>query len=1339
MKRTICTALASAVLLILSGTALCGNTRSSRLSDWLTIQLVQDFAQDDRGYMWMATHGGLYKYNGYEFEHYVYDGTDSGSLPDDFVFSLLYDRDGVLWAGTGQGLCCLDSGTNEFTTYSTMDIYDIFQDKDGQIWAGTPDGPARLDRERGELVIDGDVRNVNIFWEDETGHIWTGSGENEALAMRKSEGNWEKFRLPGGRTVHSQYCAPDRIWWLGTDSGLAFFDPALRRFVDIPGIKGLVDELNGIKVNFIVEIESYKLLIGTEFEGLYYYDLISRELLHNRPVRFNPSGSSQLHCCYVDSDENVWIGSFDKGFVTANKQADYFNQDEKLSSLVHDKFVTRVLEDPEQNLWIGTRYNGIIRYGTDGKVTVFNTSDLIPGSRGDFIEVMYMTSDGRIWTAIESCLTVSRLHGDRLVPEVRLDLRNVRVIKEDSMGRLWLGTWNGLYRLEFKGGKPVLVDYGEGNVTDVFEDREGRIFVTSNSKGLYEVDVDNRTMTMLEIPSVCRDVTTACITAMFDSEGKLWCGSYKFGLTCIRPDGSAEVLTMNDGLPSNNVLCFQEDLCGNIWASTSNGIVKIVCGDHSLEFSTYNMRPILRHEQYHEKSGCTTVDGRVFFGGNHGLTFFDPDDIKTSKAAPKVNIDDISVIDESIMSEVKGWDTEPSITLDWKRRNINIDYSGIDFFTSNNLTYRCMLEGFDKKVSEVGTYRRASWSNLPPGKYIFKVWAVNDCGMESEEPAELTIRVLRAPWLSIPAMIGYVLILLILAYVVIRTTTNAKISRQKAEIEHNEKMREVEVSRMKSVFYANISHELRTPLTLIAAPSEQLLEDSGLNDKERRLVKVIHRNASRMMKMMNQLMDFAKTEDGVLKLHVSQENVQALIRAQYEAFSVWADKKSIRFLFLPGSTEEPVWADSDKIDKIMTNLLSNAMKHTPQGGSVVVSCRFTGPDEKLSGYSVGSGRYLEVSVKDSGPGVDKESMDQLFIRYPKIKGDHADFSGNGIGLHYTKKLTECHKGDIKAELCPEGGMKFSFIIPADDVYSDEEKRSVLQDYVIAPDDSDGVPVPEVSADENAPLLLIAEDNDDLRGYLKFILGKDYRVIAAADGDEAWAAVQEHCPDLVLSDVIMPKTSGIELCSMIKASTEFSFIPVVLLTAKNETADRIAGRSSGAEAYVSKPFNIEELSLTIANLLKSKEALRKYYLSPDVEGERTPAPQMSANDQKFMDKLTALVRREVSNAELDIESLTVELGISRSVFYKKLKGLTGMSPNDFVRGYRFKLAAQMINEGELSLQEIADSTGFNSYSYFSKSFKAHFGISPKDFRQKDREGHRESRSKPSSNNSHIESI
>lgn len=1294
---------------------------------------VQSFCQDSLGYMWIATLHGLNRYNGYEFHQYFYDEEDSTSLDNDMVFALYLDSSNRLWIGTLTGVNLYDFEHNRFIRYDntngySANVYAFYEDHVGNIWVATHEGLGLLDTVH-QKVLFSPKPNCIIYlvWEDKSQRLWMGT--NMGLAEYKNDSLWKYYPLPDHRQeITTIYKDPKGIWWLGTNAGLICFDPLSRTFLKLPSSSLEHPKLALSRISFIREIDQLKLLIGTDSHGFFQYDILSQTLDQNIPWRLNGFNSDELLCSYVDRQKNVWIGSYDKGFSVWNKSLEFFNTEYKLSELVKNKFVTRIAEDHYGNLWIGTRYNGLYSYMPSGKVKVYNAKNSTLLEDNKPIESLFIDSKNRIWIGLADQLIAADISpiGDLNVLK-RKSISQVRTMKEDEAGNLWIGSWNGLIKI--KGNnildeKPPQTFY-YGNIPDVCILDSGDILFSSYGEGILKLAKEDTIARIVKVPEDATSAAQKCVTLFEDSQNRIWGGSYGHGLICVDRT-QVQTFTKKNGLSNNNVLCFQEDTEGFLWMSTSNGISKL--NPTNKTFINYSSNDGTLGNQYHEKGGLKHTDGRIFFTGNHGLTFFNPMGSPPPKAPPTVVLEDLKILNRSIRPETNSFNLSKnisyasSITLNHKQSNFSLDFTGFDFIAADKLSYAYKLEGFDERWNYVGKFKRASYSNLPAGSYNFRVKAINRDEIESINPASIQIIIKPAPWFSWQAWLLYLLIFISATYYLFRLVFKVKMNRKLLEVEHNERLREHEISEMKMNFFTNISHELRTPLTLISAPIEQLSSQKELKGTNKKLLDTISRNVANMLRLINQLLDFSKIENGILSLMVQKEDIIQHIRNIQDVFLYPAVKKQITITFSPHVNSLALWVDIDKLDKILHNLLSNALKHTPEKGHIDIKTQTLSKSDSEIKYSyktsLSCNSYFEVEVIDSGQGIQESKLGELFKRYRTINGPlglKPDYGSSGIGLHYTKHLVEKHNGQIKAQVHADGGMIFSFILPVDDVYADNEKQ-VSPESIITALQSNPQPEKTKLTIKKQYTILIVEDNLELLEFIKDLLAIDYQIIEAPDGNKGWELAQKKLPDLILSDVLMPGMSGYQLCNLVKTHPELSHIPVILLTAKSTIYDQIKGLEKGADQYICKPFNVDYLLLAIKNMFTARDKLRQYYSTPQTSTEKEiPIPVvLSEYDKRLINKLTAVLEKELSNPKLNIDYIGRDLGLSRTSFYRKMKGLMNMTPIEFLNSYRLKKAAEMLQEGNLSLSEISDKTGFSSYSYFSKSFKKHFGVSPKKY-------------------------
>jgi len=804
-----------------------------------------------------------------------------------------------------------------------------------------------------------------------------------------------------------------------------------------------------------------------------------------------------------------------------------------------------------------------------------------------------------------------------------------------------------------------------------------------------------------------------------DQNQKLWIGTI-MGLNLMnRETNTFTSFSTQDGLPGNSINAIQEDEEGNLWISTNNGIAKF--NTQNFTSKNYTKEDGLQGNEFSSYVSCKTKEGEILFGGDNGFTIFKPQDIQDNKTLPKVVITDFKLFNQPVVINGEGSpltqhiSQTKEITLTHKQSVFSFEFVALSNVSPEKNHYAYMLEGFDDDWNEVGKKRDASYTNLNAGTYYFKVRASNNDGFLSEEGAQLKITILPPPWLSWWAYSFYVLLIIGLLLSVWLYT----IKRIKEGEEHKKNEQNLR-------FFMNVSHEFRTPLTLILHPLNKLL--SFDNPEVQAAAKTIQLSSSKLLNLVNQLLDYRRMDLGKRPLKAVKTDIVAFTKNIFTLFTGLGEVKNIKFRFVCQAPEIEVWFDVDKYEKILNNLLSNAIKFTPAGGEVEVSIA------KLT--SKGHTNEVEIRVKDSGIGLDAKQAKHVFERF---YSDDKSKTGTGIGLNYTKSLVELHKGKIFVESTLSVGSTFIVRLPLgashlkkrksdDEVFNLDNFQHQMHQldalkYDIQTTDEEDVHISEGEESTNRrkskkPLLLIVEDNKKLRTQLREQLARTYTVSEAINGLKGWEMALKTIPDLIISDVMMPEMDGIELCQKLKNTSRTSHIPVILLTAQSTDSHKIQGYDSGADQYISKPFNYEVLESRIKSLLIQRKRLHNIFRK---QIEVTPSDITATTiDEQMIQKALDFVEKHISNSELSVEDLSAELQVTRGHLYRKLMSITGKSPSDFIRSIRLKRAAQLLRSSRLTVSEIAYKVGFSNPKYFSKCFKVEFDLTPSKYASKKHE-------------------
>ena len=1028
--------------------------------------------------------------------------------------------------------------------------------------------------------------------------------------------------------------------------------------------------------------------------------------------------SNEVRALCEDMDQNLWVGlkdgklrvydknRVDKGYLTENGTVSHGGTPLRGN-------VYFILQDSKQNLWIATKGDGLVKAeqkdGSHYKLTRYqHQEEDIYSLSDDNVYCVYEDSHGRIWIATFAG-GINYMTRDQGGKEIFVNHRNnlkgypidycykARFITGDHKGHIWIGTTIGA----------LMIDADFKNPEDVKFHHFLR--VPDNEHSLSNNDVH-------------------WIASTRDQE--LFIATFGGGLNkLVSLDGNGNATfksyTVQDGLPSDVLLSIQEDKNGNLWLSSENGISKFIPSEET--FENYADQEIFFRVRFSEAASEYTASGNILFGANTGIFYFNPDSICKSNYVPPIVLSKLLIANEDVQpgqgSVLKlGLDDTSELVLSHRENIFTIQFAALDYSAPSEIQYAYILEGFEKAWNFVGKQRAATYTNLPKGHYIFKVRSTNGDGVWTENTRILNIEILPSFWETPFAYFLYVLfvILIIVTAVYILFT----IYRLKHEVSVEQQMTD-----MKLRFFTDISHELRTPLTLISGPVEYVLANTKLPADAREQLQVVERNTNRMLRLINQILDFRKIQNRKMKMQVQRINVVAFTRKIMENFESVAEEHQIDFLFETEKEELYLWVDVDKFEKIVFNLLSNAFKYTPNGKMITVLVR---EDEET----------VSVGVEDQGIGIADNKKKSLFVRFENLVDRNLfNQSSTGIGLSLVKELVEMHKAVITVDSKLGEGSCFKVDFLKGKEHYDETVEFLQDDTtvgmgvaeqvtdVLSSNESKEETLPdEAGEDTDAKgTMLLVEDNSELRLFLRSIFASEYRIVEAVDGMQGWSKALKFLPDIIISDVMMPEKDGIAMTRELRADMTTSHIPIVLLTAKTSIESKLEGLEYGADDYITKPFSATYLKARVKNLLTQRQKLQGIYrnnlmtgtlaTTSEEETVEEKGPEMSPNDRKFMDKLVDLMEKNMDNGELVVDDLVQELAVSRSVFFKKLKTLTGLAPIEFIKEMRIKRAVQLIETGEYSMTQIAYMVGINDPRYFSKCFKQKMGMTPTEYRDK----------------------
>lgn len=1233
----------------------------------------------DNGDVWIGTPDSLNIYE-YGSDRIIRPGEKDGLLYTD-ITSLCKGRDGnSVWIGTyGNGIVKYDCQTKKFDSVNYSETYPggyitaIMEDSNEFLWIGTRyEGLFRTDLRTGKCtrILQNCRSYVHDIFQDRAGNIWAGTDDGLFYVIGDIT---EKVRdsKTGNSPIVCITETPDgRIWIGGSNVFLKF--PAGET------IRGNCPD--------VIEIE----------EG---------------PLQSQVSYKS-IHSIYCDTEGNIWAGSYGGGVNLISSPDPIISQiypGSEQNGLNGSINKTMAIEAGKDGiLWFGMDGSGLVKYDRASKS---KQHFRINGDSDDIILSVLADRKGNIWTgSYTHGLSVMDRYGKITHFPADLTGFSVRSIFESRRGDIYFGSEKGLLTVGKSGtisNTPVKHD-----VRAMQEDSLGRLWLATYGNGVAWYDPDTEETCTIGKYEGLNSLTVFDIT--ITEEGKIWCAT-DYGIDAMDMDGN--VLGLPESLDDMSCVSITHDKDGNIWAA-SGDILKIEKGSH--EIKHYLTESISSFGDFSEGAICTTDDGRIFFGGFNGTISIDSNaEVPADKGISPIIFTDLKIFDQPVMTSSekrstlqKNINLQEKIILKPKQNVFSIDFVSPEYLEQP--VYEYFLKGIDNDWNELGTVNSITFRNLPAKKYELHVRShFAGSGIYSSGAIRITVK----PFWYNTAAAKTGLVLLVLSVLVLVYTYYAsklKFSYTLA-LEKDKRLKEEELHDAKLTFFTNISHELRTPLTLLIAPLEQLI-DNETNSSKLNNLKIINKNANRLLSLINQILDFRKTEKGQMQIKVKEIYIEEYVDDIVKSFTELANERRITFTSeILNPEKKRIWADPSIIDKICLNLLSNAFKFTEERGTIHIGITVTHTE-------------LQIRISDSGKGISKDVQEKVFERFWQENRNMDSFSyktaGSGIGLHLVKSLTELHHGTITLKSEVDKGSEFTVILPCvkDEYALSEIDNAPSESTFLAPDEGkDELPVP---AQSNKPVIVICDDNNEILDYLCEALGSQYNIKKCTDGEQALETVRKSAEtDMVVCDIMMPGINGLDVCKEIKSNFETNHIPVILLTAKSGMDDMLEGLECGADAYISKPFKLSHLKVQIRQILESRETLRQKY-QKSISFEAGGFESAGNEEDKFIKELNRCILARISDAELNGEILSRDMNLSRSSLHRKLKALTGLSTGDYIKNLRLGKAAEMLVESDMTISEICYMTGFSAPPYFTSCFKAQYRLSPKEYRaeysrQKDR--------------------
>lgn len=1111
-------------------------------------------------------------------------------------------------------------------------------------------------------------------------------------------------------------------YWLMWDRGIGYYNTQSNDWTEVSDIQ--FDDYN-LLTSVCADNEG-NAWVGSVSSGLYYIDKRNYSIVRMRSIPLLTGGTIQndIHNIFFDKQTGgLWIGFFNQGICYYHPAMSCFPvyNSNNVSGVWKNETVRSMLEMDDETILMGTS-KGLYRFHPKT-----GTMDM-PYKELDhqICRILYKDSHGRIWLGTFHDGLYSIVNGkvrNYSYPNMNYqndpDYSNIRTIIEDTKRRLWVSVYGGVGTFNPEDGKidlllnkhPQLRRFKTANTLEI--DDEGCLIVGADN-GLYIYDPDNDSVYIPELDDpgnvLFNHESNKYNCIMKDSRGVLWFGT-QYGLNVVTGNHKIYRIGKEQGLFNTTIQSLQEDNNGDIWLSTINSLCKIRVekegDDYTFGVISFTSESGWQRDDLYEFSSLKTKNGTLYFGRVNGFNSFTPENISSGKSESSPLITSFRLFNIPVLpgEEHNGrvlFDEAIShvdnIVLDYDENFITLDFSGLNFINPSQTFFRYYLEGFDKGWVELQSENgqgRVTYNNLPPGQYVFRVTTAGNDKFWGKE-THLTLTIQPPFWDTIAARTVY-FILFCLAIAGLVMFMNRRNRRNIARMQQEEALKQKEeLDQMKFRFFTNISHELRTPLTLIITPLE-MLKRKMTDESAKRQLENMYRNAQELLTLVNQLLDFRKLEMKGEKLHLIKGDIKEFIIFIYNSFVPVATEKSFEYTCQTPSSALYMYFDRDKVHKIVNNLLSNAFKFTPEGGQICLSLMF----EQKEGRS-----YAKIEVSDTGIGISEIDLPHIFERFYQVQHQKEDKLGSGIGLHLIKEYVHLHEGEVTVVSHPGRGSVFTVWLSAD--LEPQEKIGCEE----AVEEESEVPAETQGSMDGRKKLLIVEDNKEFRSFLKEQFEERYEVKEAADGEEGEKVAIDENPDLIISDIMMPKVDGIELCRRIKTNVQTSHIPVILLTARTADEVKINSYEVGADSYMSKPFNFDMLMVRVEKLIEQQEK-RKQEFGRNIEinpGSIT----ITSVDEQLIQKALECMEKNMDNTEYAVEELSRDLGMTRMNLYRKLHAITGNTPSDFMKSIRLKRAAQLLQGSQLTIVEVADQVGFSSASYFTKCFKEMFGMLPTQY-------------------------
>lgn len=1310
--------------------------------DGLSQVTINDIIQDRNGFIWVGTQGGLNRFDGNEFKVFKSNPIDSTSLSNNYITRMAEDKDGNIWVATfAGGVCKFNPRTQKFKRYiwqekdttkiSSNVITVIHIDTENRVWIGHKKGLDlyNVEKDRFEPVIFEKNNNSNLVDDiiSDKNNLWIGTREGlyvlnleskEVEKVYKNNPN-DKNSISKDWIRQLSIDNDGNVWAMVLGYSMNKINPKTNKITRY--FENSVNE-NSLHVRYVYHGKSGEIWLATEFYGLVKFNPETEtiRLPTNEPLTESNLSSYQGLSIFEDKTGSLWLGTYENGLVHYDINANPFNYKRNLFDNPNDPRTdsfTSIIEDKEGFLWISSNKKGLCKLNpkTNELKTFPQLSEYLNINNGDLrVQNLLQDSKGNIWIVTRGNGFIRmnpeteefKVYENLLGTNNKTGLNSFHFVYEDHDGVILLAAL-GLFAVfnpeteEFKTYpyNPENNNSLPGPVTSaIFEDKNNNIWLGFYSEGVYIFNKETETFTKINHePNDVFDPDAKIITCFYydDKNDIVWIGStgglFRYN---NKTKESIRYTTLN-GLSDNTIYLILKDDNDNLWLSTNDGISKF--NPEKNVFSNYKSEDGLKQAEFNIYSGLKSKKtGLLYFGGPLGLNYFDPEQIGDNPNIPPIAISEFKKYNtQGDFVEISGINYKDLIELPYKERDFSVEIASLDYNNPSKNQYAYWLEGYNKNWVEIGNKREVSFTNLSPGNYTLKVKGSNNDGIWNETGKSINIIISPPWWGTWWAYTLYSILLLGFLYAVYQYRIN-KI----------EKIRLQELDEAKRNMYTNITHEFRTPLTVISGVNKELREQT--KGKYNEHLDLIEHSSRNMLYLVNQLLELRKLEIGKTKVNFIQDDIIAYLKYLSSAFQTYAKTNDISVHFVSITNELLMDYDPDKLLMILSNLLSNAIKYSKPDSDVYLQV-----DE--------IDNQLQIRVVDSGRGIPEQELPHIFDRFYKVEYHGKDnVDGVGIGLAVTKELTELLGGQITVTSQIKKGTIFTLTLPIhnDAPITKTEEREITYSNAekTAPLSSNNISIEDIitSTEEEALNLLVIEDNKNIIKYLTTCLKSQWNLEFATNGLKGIEQAIDNVPDIILCDLMMPEANGFEVLDTLKNDPRTSHIPIVILTARVDEDSRIEAYKKGADSYLHKPFNKEELLVILTKLVEQRKILQERYTS-QVSLKLAEGKEIHKEDH-FMQELEGLILNEGAKASYSINSLCKDLGMSRTQLHNKIKALTGKSTSIFVRSLRLQKGKYLLQHSDKSISEIAYDVGFNNPSYFTKSFTEEFGVPPSNLRK-----------------------